>query len=105
MRAKLFILSNRTNRANPSIPKSQRTQGLLNLDGIPNEEHPDEVRHDEAHAGKGQWSCRSRPPMVLPKDVGKGAFGGATSGGGARGFLWYPLPKEMALSEEDCLKE
>ena len=50
MRAKLCILSNRTTRANPSIPESQTTGELVILDGIPTGEHPDEVVGDESHA-------------------------------------------------------
>ena len=47
---KLRTLSNRTTRANSSIPKSQTTEELVIRDGIPTAEHPDEVAGDEAHA-------------------------------------------------------
>ena len=50
MHAKLFGLSNRTTRANPSILKSQTIEELVILDGITTGEHPDEVVGDGAHA-------------------------------------------------------
>ena len=98
MHAKLVSLSNRATRANSSIPKSQTSEELVILDGIPTGELPDEVVGEKP------------TPMVRPKGVDKGAFGGATPGGGARGYGGVHFHKRWCylgglpngMSEEKC---
>ena len=90
---RLFILPNRTSRASPSIPRSQTTEELVILDGIPTGGNPDEVAGDEVHAhGPPEKRRRSNLWRSPPRKRCPRA-------------LWCPHRWKMALFEGGYLVE